>query len=99
VKSKKSLQLLSYSRELETLTLNVCTLIEKFMKHNKRYYGQVFCYEGTDYVESIKREMQEIKDIVRAVRGDEEFNQMNEQGSHKKVSIHADVQTAFGVDY
>ena len=99
MKSKKSLQLLSYSRELETLTLNVCTLIEKFMKNNKRYYGQVFCYQGTDYVESIKREMQEIKDIVRAVRGDEEFNQMNEQGSNKKVSIHADVQTAFVVDY
>ena len=99
MKSKKSLQLLSYSRELETSTLNVCSLIEKFMKHNKRYYGVVFCYEGTDYEESIKREMQEIKDIVRAVRGDEEFNQMNNEGANKKVSMHADVQTAFGVDY
>ena len=64
VKSKKSLQLLQYSRDLEAATVNVCELIEKYMKYNKRYYGRVFCYEGTDYVTSVRREMEEIRDIV-----------------------------------
>ena len=90
VKSKKSIQLLNYSRELETATLSVCALIDKFMKQNKRYYGSIFCFDGTDYVKSALKEIDEIKNIVRAVRGDEEFNQMNDEAS-KKVSINADV--------
>jgi len=55
------------------------------MKSNKRYYGSVFCYEGTDYLVISKREINEIKSMLTAVRGDEEvILALNEDGGKKK---------------
>ena len=42
------------------------------MKTNKRYYGSLFCFEGTDYLVIAKREIDEIKSMLTVVRGDEE---------------------------
>ncbi len=56
------------------------------MKINKKYFGTVFCYEGTNYIESSEREVNEINDIVRIIRDEEA-----EEAANKKVIINIEV--------
>jgi hypothetical protein len=74
------------TKDLETSTSEVCKSIKEFMKINKKYFGTVFCYEGTNYIESSEREVNEINDIVRIIRDEEA-----EEAANKKVIINIEV--------
>ena len=52
------------SSELETATNECCVHIEAFIKDNKRYFGRIFNYRGTDFLESARKEVTEIKEIL-----------------------------------
>lgn len=42
------------------------------MHANRKYYTRVFGYEGTDLIESMKREVREINEIIKVIRNEDD---------------------------
>ena len=71
-KSKKFIMLYQMTKDLENATKDVKEKIEAFMKTNRRYFGTCFCYQGTDYLVSISREVEEVNETLRVIRNEDD---------------------------
>lgn len=49
IKSKKSMHLLMLGKDLEATTKEVSGKIQEFLGKYKKYYWNIFGYDGTDY--------------------------------------------------
>lgn len=76
-KSKKSKELYTMVQEVEESTKEIRKLIEAFLQKNRKYFGTVFGYEGTDYLESMEREIIEINEMIRVIRNEDDEKVFN----------------------
>lgn len=74
IKSKKSMHLLMLGKDLEATTKEVSGKIEGFLGKYKKYYGNIFGYDGTDYVIASQKEVEEIMDMIRTIRNEDAAN-------------------------
>ena len=77
VKSTKSMMLYQMVKDLEESTKEIKGKVEAFLKEYRRYFGTCFCYQGTDYLTVIQREVDEIKETMRIIRNEDDEQMIN----------------------
>jgi hypothetical protein len=71
--SLKSRTLYSMVGELTEQTNNLVRKIGAFLGGNKKYFTRdIFCYQGTDLLKSMQKEVQEINEIVRVIKNEDD---------------------------
>eukprot|EP00347_Sterkiella_histriomuscorum_P004151 403361559 len=76
--SEKSQILFQMNQRIQDSTNETKKLILQFLSENHKYFGKVFCYDGTDYLEVARREAREINDVINLIRGDEQDDELRE---------------------
>jgi hypothetical protein len=68
------MHLVMLAKDLEATTKEVSGKIEGFLGKYKKYYGNIFGYDGTDYVIASQKEVEEIMDMIRTIRNEDAAN-------------------------
>eukprot|EP00347_Sterkiella_histriomuscorum_P015537 403356656 len=68
--SDKSIQLRQLNYNINVLSEELVKLILSFLCDYNKYFGKVFQYDGTNYLEVAKREAKEIAEVLLLIRGE-----------------------------